>query len=277
MIYYTIEEAADRIKEDKYTPEWLLTQMINPDKDSSGGIGFFLTPSWYSDEPLLLMTQEAGNSLPGWFSGWFEVGSINETNRIRGGVIHFDTPARYLHLSRDGVRYTPCSDPDYSTCNQAPFKIQLEELRISEDELEFFAERAGIKLKQTAETVSPTVITKKERTENDPLNRTGKTKEVTSLIIGCIKHLSDLKELTGRGTACFTALLNKQSALEKEKRLEFLQGIFVKTNKEEGAKYLTILKDNGLEECRSLGYIKKRFREERKTFLEISQQTPLEK
>ena len=137
MVYYTIEKAAERFISDKLTPEWLLKQMVDPDKDSAGRVGYFLTPSWFSEEPLLLKTQEAGDSLPGWFSGWFEVGGTEERGRVRNGEICFDSPARYLCLLRDSIRHIPCDT----------LMIPVEDLRISQDEIEFFAERTGRKLK----------------------------------------------------------------------------------------------------------------------------------
>ena len=158
MVYYSFEKAAKRFISDKLTPEWLLKQMVDPDKDSAGGVGYFLTPSWFSDEPLLLKTQEAGDSLPGWFSGWFEVGGMEERGRVRNGEICFDSPARYLCLLRDSIRHIPCDT----------LMIPVEDLRISQDEIVFFAERTGRKLKpinddpsaqeQAAEPTPPQLI-----------------------------------------------------------------------------------------------------------------------
>ncbi len=144
MKYYTIEEAA-KLFSNTFSPEWLLKQMIEPDKRSDGLPGSFITPSWYCENPILLMTQEAGDSLPGWFSGWFEIDGLYETGRIRNGEICFDSPARYLCLSSDNIRHIP----------RETIMIPLTELCISQEELECFAGQTGRKLKLTHDVQEP--------------------------------------------------------------------------------------------------------------------------
>jgi hypothetical protein len=171
MAYFNIYDVAKQLPNSP-SPEWVLKQIIDPDRDDNGDAVYKITPCYRTNKPILLLPKNV--DIPVEFTGRLDIEGLYEGCTIRNEEICFDEPttSTYFWDGSNGIIYYPSSQ----------LRIPLSSLRLHHDEVECFAilirsqiehtkQKPGNILRKASQTLTAHRTAERDRFVDDIMRR----------------------------------------------------------------------------------------------------------